>query len=302
MTSCYNIGRQAVVGRVSWLHKTQTLFSRKFIYSNLMPRSITRLSLVPVIRQLLIPFSTKLTCIVQVKYIHDGAGSESDSELEDFPDEVIDLCSESETSFRQLLYCNSEHPLIKQLNASTSVQDVFNFIKEHEFELDGQLVSQAVIVLWNLLKSFSKVNVYDLYQNQVISSMLNPCNILNNYINELCGHRDFETLLQLVDRWNGDMSVDALTATLLYLNKMGVSVYHPVMQKLISHCESAVECYGPRFPLSALSRFTVAVHSRRGLWPILVAKLTLPRILAGIGMLFNVGLCWSINSMAKHVP
>jgi hypothetical protein len=242
-----------------------------------------------VFRELLIPFSTKLTCIVQVKYIHEGV--ESDSELEDSPQEVIDLYSESETSFRQLLYRNSEHPLIEQLNSSTSVQDIFNFIKEHESELDGQLVSQAVIVLWDLQKSFCKVNVLDLYQNQVTTSLLKPCNILNSYINEVHGHQDFEMLLQLVDRWNGDMSVDALTATLLYLNKMGVSVYHPVMQKLISHCECAVECYGPRFPLSALSRFTVAVCSGRGLWPILVTKTTLPRIMAGIGMLFSAGLC-----------
>lgn len=290
MTSWYNIGRHAVVGRVSWLHKTQTSFSRKFISSGLVPKSLTRLSMVPMFRQLLIPSSTKFTCVVHVKYVHEGA--ESDSELEDSPEEVIDLYSESETlSFRQLLYCNSEHPLIKQLNASTSVQDVFNFVKEHEYELGGQLVSQVVIVLWDLQKSFSKVNVLNLCQNQVISSLLNSCNILNNYINEVCGHQDFEMLLQLVDRWNGDMSVDALTATLLYLNKMGVSVYHPVMQKLISRCESAVECYGPRFPLSALSRFAVAVHSRRGLWPIFVAKMMLPRILAGIGTLFNDGLC-----------
>lgn len=285
MRPWYNIGRHAVVGRrVLWLRKTHTLlFSRKFIYSSLVSKSLTTLSLLPVFRQLLIPFSTKLTCIVQVKHVHEGAGSESDSELEDSPDEVIDLYSESETlSFRQLLYRNSKHPLIEQLNASTSVQDVFNFIKEHESELDGQLLSQAVIVLRDLQKSFCKVNVFDLYQNQVISSLLNPRNILNNYINEVHGHEDFEMLLQLVDRWTGDMSADALTATLLCLNKMGMSVYHPVMQELISRCESAVECYGPRFPLSALSRFTVAVHSGRGLWPIFIAKTTLPRILAGI--------------------
>jgi hypothetical protein len=257
-----------------------------------MPKNLTRLAVVPVFRQILIPFTIRLTCIVQVKYVHEGAGSESDSELEDTSEEVIDLYSESETfSFRQLLYRNSEHPLIKQLNASTSVQDVFNFIKEYDCELDGQLVSQAVIVLWDLQKIFYKVNILDLYQNQVISSLLNPYDILNNYISEVCGHPDFEMLLQLVDRWNGDMSVDALTATLLYLNKMGVSLYHPVMQKLISHCESAVECCGPRFPLSALSRFTVAVHSGRGLWPLFISKVTLPRILAGIGMFFSAGLC-----------
>jgi hypothetical protein len=250
-----------------------------------MPKTLTGISFMPVFKQLLIPFSTKLT--VQVKYVHEGAGNESDSELEDSQEEVIDLYSEPETlSFRQLLYHNSQHPLIKQLNASTSVQDVFNFIKEHECDLDGQIVCQAVIVLWDLQKIFYKVNVLDLYQNQVISSLLNPYDILNNYIKQVCGHQDFGVLLHLVDRWNGDMSVDALTATLLYLNKIGVSMCHPVMQKLLSHCESAMECYGPRFPLSALSRFTVAVHSRRGLWPIFISKMTLPRILAGIGMSF----------------
>jgi hypothetical protein len=228
-----------------------------------------------------------VTCIIQVKFTHEGAGSESDSELEETSEVVIDLCNEFETfSFRHLLYPNSEHPLIKQLNLSTSVQDVFNFVREYEFELDAQLVSQAVIVLWDLQKIFYKVNILDLYQNQVINSLLSPYDILKNYMSEVCGHDDFKMLLQLVGQQAGDMSVDALTATLLYLNKMGVGLEHPVMQKLVNHCEALVESCGPRFPLTALSRFTVAVHSRRGLWPVLISKTTMPRILTGIGM-FN---------------
>jgi hypothetical protein len=255
-------------------------------------KDLTRLTLVPLFRQLVIPFCRSVTCIVQVKYVHEGAGSESDSELEEATEEVIDLYNESETfSVRNVLYPNSEHPLIKQLNASTSVQDVFNFIKEHKHELDGQLVSQAVVVLWDLQKIFYKVNVLDLYQNQVVSSLLNPYEIFNNYINEVSGHKDFGMLLQLVGQWSSDMSVDALTATVLYLNKMGVNVHHPVMQKLIDDCEYLLEACGPRFPLTALSRFTVVVHSRRGLWPVLISKMTLPRILTGIGMLFIAGPC-----------
>jgi len=281
MTPWCNIGRHTAVRSVSWFRITHALFSTKFVYSNSFSKDVTRFTLVPFFRQLLIPFGRKLTCIVQVKYVHEEAGSESDSESE----EVIDLYSESETfSVRHLLYPNSEHPLIKHLNGSTSVQDVFNFIREYESELDGQMVSQAVMVLWDLQKIFCKVNVLDLYQNRVISSLLHPHDILKSYINEICGHPDFEMLLQLVDQWNGDMSVDALTATILYLNKMGVIVQNPVMQKLISRCEYMMECYGPRFPLTALSRFTVAVNSRKGLWPILISKMTLPRILAGIGM------------------
>jgi hypothetical protein len=257
-----------------------------------VPEDLTRLTLVPLFRQLLIPFCRNVTCIVQVKYVHEGAGSESDSELEEAPEEVIDLYNESETfSFRNILYSNSEHPLIKHLNASTSVQDVFNFIREYECELDEQLVSQAVLVLWDLQKIFYKVNILDLYQNQVLSSLLNPYEILNNYITEVSGHPDFGMLLQLVGKWHGDMSADALTATVLYLNKMGVSVHHPVMQKLIDRCEYMLESCGPRFPLTALSRFTVAVHSRRGLWPVLISKMTLPRILTGIGMFFSAGPC-----------
>jgi hypothetical protein len=247
---------------------------------------------VSLFRQRLIPFYRKVTCFVQIKYVHEGAGSESDSELEEAHEEMLDLYNESETfSFRNLLYPKSEHPLIKQLNASKSVQDVFNFIRKYKCELDGQIVSQAVIVLWDLQKIFYKVNVLALYRNQVVSSLLNPYDILNDYINEVSGHPDFEMLLQFVDHWNGDMSVDALTATVLYLNKMGVSVLHPVMQKLIDHCEYMLESCGERFPLTALSRFTVAVHSRRGLWPVLVSKTTLPRILSGIGMCFSAGPC-----------
>ncbi|XP_021937564.1 FAST kinase domain-containing protein 1, mitochondrial isoform X2 [Zootermopsis nevadensis] len=280
MTPFYSIGRHTVVRSVSWLRIKRALFSTKFMYSNSVPKDLTRLTLVPLFRQILIPVCNNVTCIVQVKYVHEGAGIESDSELEEAAEEGIDLYNESETfSFRNILYPISEDPLIKQLNASTSVQDVFNFIKGYKCELDGQLVSQAVIILWDLQKIFYKVNVLNLYQNQVLSSLLNPYDILNNYINEVSGHPDFGMLLHLVSQWNEDMSVDALTATILYLNKMGVDVHHPVMQKLIDRCEYMLESCGPRFPLTALSRFTVAVNSGRGLWRVLVSKMTLPRIL-----------------------
>lgn len=308
MTLWYNIGKHATVRSVSWLHITRTLFS-KVLNSDSVPIDLSRLTLMHKPRQLLVPSSRKETCIVQVKFVHEGAGSESDSELEETSEEVIDMYNESETfSFRHLLYPNSEHPLIKQLNLSTSVQDVFNFIREYECEFDGQLVSQAVIVLWDLQKIFYKVNILDSYQNEVINSLLNPYDILKNYISEVCGHDDFKMLLHLVDKQTGDMSVEALTATLLYLNKMGVSVDHPVMQKLINRCESLVESCGPRFPLTALSRFTVAVHSRRGLWSVLISKTTLPRVLAGIGMFNSEGLSkvWkhsmslSIHNFQRH--
>lgn len=290
MTLWYNIGRHTTVRSVSWLRITRTLFS-KLLKSDSVTKDLSNFTLMYKPRQLLIPYSRTVTCIVQVKFLHEGAGSESDSEMEETSEEVIDLYNESETfSFRHLLYPNSEHPLIKQLNLSTSVQDVFNFIRKYECEFDGQLVSQAVIVLWDLQKIFYKVNILDLYQNEVINSLLNPYDILKNYISEVCGHDDFKMLLQLVDKQTEDMSVDALTATVLYLNKMGVSVDHPVMQKLINHCESLVERCGPRFPLTALSRFTVAVHSRRGLWSVLISKKTLPRVLAGIGTFNAEGL------------
>lgn len=290
MTLWYSIGRHATVRSVSWLRITRTLFS-KLLDSDSIPIDLSRLTLMHKPRQLLVPSSRKEACIVQVKFVHEGVESESDSELEETSEDVIDLYNESETfSFRHLLYPNSEHPLIKQLNLSTSVQDVFNFVREYECEFDGQLASQAVIVLWDLQKIFYKVNILDSYQNEVINSLLNPYDILKNYISKVCGHDDFKMLLHLVEKQTGDMSVDAVTATLLYLNKMGVSVDHPVMQKIINHCESLVESCGPRFPLTALSRFTVAVHSRRGLWSVLISKTTLPRVLAGIGMFNSEGL------------
>lgn len=197
MTLWCNIGRHTSIRIVSWLRITRT----KFLNSDSVPKNLSRPTLMHKPQQFLIPYSRKVTCIVQVKFVHEGAGSESDSELDETSEEVIDLCNESETfSFRHILYPNSEHPLIKQLNLSTSVQDVFNFIREYECELDGQLVSQAVIVLWDLQKIFYKVNILDLYQNQVINSLLNPYDILKKYVSEVCGHDDFKMLLQFVDQ------------------------------------------------------------------------------------------------------
>ncbi|KAJ4446649.1 hypothetical protein ANN_13346 [Periplaneta americana] len=92
----------------------------------------------------------------------------------------------------------------------------------------------------------------------------------------------------MVDEWNEDMSADAMTASLLYLNKMGVSQTHPVLQNLVARCESMLEDCGQRFPLTAMSRFAVAVHSRRGLWPVLISNKMLPCVLARIESCDNV--------------
>ncbi|PSN37677.1 hypothetical protein C0J52_05617 [Blattella germanica] len=277
MTYWSKFSHLTVTRTVLRLNKTQPLHYTKLSVLNF---HIRRQLYVPAFRKLFTLYAKTSTQLIQVNFMHDDPGSDSDSEIEEISDDLMDLYNYPEAfSVRHLLYPDTECPLIKQLNESTSVQDVFNFIREHELDLDAQLVSQSVLVLWDLQKIFYKVNAMNSHPSPLITELLNPYDVLKQYIQKVSGHEDFGLILKLVDKHCEDFSADALTAVLLYLSKMGVGLNRPVMQKLIAHCEMMLEKYGSRIPLTALSRFTVAIHSKRGLWPILISKQALPHLL-----------------------
>ena len=221
---------------------------------------------------------------VHVKLAHHDATSNTDSDS-DGDDEIMDFYNESELfSIRHLLYPNSEDYHIKELNNSTAIQDVFTFIKTHENDMNGQLVSQSVLVLWDLQNIYYKVNAMNLHPSPIISALLNPHEVIKNYVVEVSAHEDFERLLNFVNKCYWDLSVDELTAVLLYLNKMGVSLHHEVMQNIICRCEAMLDDSVEQFTLAALSRFTLTIHSKAGLWPVMISRKTLPYIVSSMGM------------------
>ncbi|XP_059479937.1 FAST kinase domain-containing protein 1, mitochondrial [Neocloeon triangulifer] len=178
--------------------------------------------------------------------------SVSSDDLESGSDEDIEIDSKedvvSSEVFRSFLYPEENQPLFKQLNEAGSVQDIFVFLHKHKNELNPVLVSQAVMVLWDMQRLFHQFCTEEFLADSVAE--------LKSYIKAVNGHPDFEALLRSVGEHCDDLGPDPLTCLLLYLGKMGVDLRHPVMQKLLIAGSKKIK----EFPLTALSRFLVSVQ------------------------------------------
>ncbi|KAJ9581987.1 hypothetical protein L9F63_003677, partial [Diploptera punctata] len=277
MTSWYKIGQLRSTRNMLRLPGTYHKFSSTFHF----PKLFTKRNLVQIIRPFMSPYMRSVSVTVHVKCVHGDAVSGSDSESD--VDEIMDFYNEPETtSVRHLLYPNCQDPLMKKLNESTTVQHVFNFMREHEHEMNGKLVSQSVLVLWDLQNMYYRARATNIHPSPVISALLNPRDVIRKYVSEVNSHQDFDLLLKLVNECYQQLSVDTLSAVLLYLNKMGVNLQHDVMQNIIAHCEAILEDRGREFTLTALSRFTVTIHMKQGLWPIMISKNTLPYLISNL--------------------
>ncbi|CAB3375268.1 Hypothetical predicted protein [Cloeon dipterum] len=172
--------------------------------------------------------------------------SDSDQDIEPALDVKDELSSET---YRAFLYPNETLPLFKQLNEAKSVQDIFAFMHKHKDELNPILVSQAVMVLWDLQRLFLQYCTEEFLADSIAE--------LKSYIKAVNGHPDFNALLRSISDHCEDLKPDALTCLLLYLGKMGVQLTHPTMQKLLLVSSGKID----QFPLTALSRFLVALQT-----------------------------------------
>jgi hypothetical protein len=60
----------------------------------------------------------------------------------------------SSEMYRSFLYPGEQDPMFQQLNMAQSSQQVFVFLHKHQHQLTPVLVSQAVMVLWDLQRSY----------------------------------------------------------------------------------------------------------------------------------------------------
>ncbi|XP_049938097.1 FAST kinase domain-containing protein 1, mitochondrial [Schistocerca serialis cubense] len=218
----------------------------------------------------------------------DTDDSESDefSEQDDDPD--YEKLKEMSESLRNFLYPDSEDPLLLKLKTCMSVQEVFNIIRPTELQLTSQHVSQAVLVLWDLQKIFYRVYAKEEDEAKVYNPAVGTSDSLRHYINVVSNHEDFKHLIELVNRTYLQMTPDAATCTLLYLRKMDVRLTHPVMQNLVAYCASLIESLSTHFPLTALSRFTVAVYIPNSIWTCMILKEVIPLIYSALDRCENI--------------
>nr|CAD7572763.1 unnamed protein product [Timema californicum] len=241
------------------------------------------------IKHFLIPNSRVSLCFVRTHSVVKDV-SECDNELEE--NLTTNLFEDAETqdsdSFRDILYPNSNDPIIKLLNSCSSVQNVFDVVKQNENFINACQISQAVLVLWNLQRIFYSVSIRENNEATAFVSSSDPNTLLENYICKVTNHSDFELLLHLVEQHIDELSIDALTCTLLYLRKMNVSINKSVILNLIDHCLLLLKNKSFNFPLTALSRFIVAVNQHKGLWTVFILQHTLPKILESLDSCNNV--------------
>ncbi|XP_047121376.1 FAST kinase domain-containing protein 1, mitochondrial isoform X2 [Schistocerca piceifrons] len=218
----------------------------------------------------------------------DSDDSESDefSEQDDDPD--YEKLKEMSESLRNFLYPDSEDPLLLKLKTCMSVQEVFKIIRPTELQLTSQHVSQAVLVLWDLQKIFYRVYAKEEDEAKFYTPAVGTSDSLRHYINVVSNHEDFKHLIELVNRTYLQMTPDAATCTLLYLRKMDVHLTHPVMQNLVAYCASLIESLSTHFPLTALSRFTVAVYIPNSIWTCMILKEVIPLIYSALDRCENI--------------
>nr|CAD7455775.1 unnamed protein product [Timema tahoe] len=241
------------------------------------------------IKHFLIPNSSVSLCFVRTHSVVKDV-SECDNEIEESL--ATNLFEDAETqdsdSFRDILYPNSNDPIIKLLNSCSSVQNVFDVVKKNESCINACQISQAVLVLWNLQRIFYNVSIRENNEGTAFVSSSDPNTLLENYICKVTNHSDFELLLHLVEQHIDELSIDALTCTLLYLRKMNVSMNKSVILNLMDHCLLLLKNKSVHFPLTALSRFIVAVNQHKGLWTVFILQHTLPNILECLDSCNNV--------------
>lgn len=88
--------------------------------------------------------------------VHQVRGLASDN----FEDDAVDEDESKEDglvsseAYRSFLYPGEQDPMFLQLNEAKSSQQVFVFLHKHQHQLSPLLVSQAVMILWDLQRSY----------------------------------------------------------------------------------------------------------------------------------------------------
>lgn len=193
------------------------------------------------------------------------------------------------TDVRPLLQSQqSQDPIFIKLSECSSVQSVINILDTELNNFKPDHVLQTIMVLWDLQRSYININemLYEDSFHDQQPSLYDPHILLENYIKEINSHEKFQQLIEKVAETYQQFDLEALSCVLLYLTKMGVEIESNTSQKLIQHFESLVD-KSEVVSMSAASRFLVAVHQQKGLYPILVSSFLYPKILEALGKLNN---------------
>lgn len=201
------------------------------------------------------------------KSCHSFKGDDSDSDNEDI---------EFKRDIKNIILPNYDDVLAAKINESKSLQEIFDLIQNNNNQLNWKSISMAIAMIRELQIIYYRVCLYEKNLDNY-STVSEDCfkNILTNH--------DFLNLLNLTEKHYAFMDIQCLSYSLLCLHKIGVDINSTVNQKMSLRLKKLlmsipVEEIQP----CILSRYIVAIVSRRDLsgllilkdiWPIIIKKL-----------------------------
>lgn len=180
---------------------------------------------------------------------------------------------------RTLLYKDSNDNIIMQLNQCQSIQSVFDLIRKEKLNMKSHHLCQTVLVLSDLQRSFDQFYVQELENSEVETS---PQDMMLDYMSELKKHKDFISLLDLIEENYSVLSLDELSCAIFYLKRMGINNTDNVLNSMIELFYEKVK--SNEFPsIQSLERYTSVFEARDSLRFVPVAAKMLPLLLTSLG-------------------
>lgn len=171
--------------------------------------------------------------------------------------------------------------LLNELFRFTTAEQIFSFIDGNIEELTKQQAIRCVLVLWEYYKSNGQRAQSPIPANATATTTTTTTlptdaksRLTLDITSESCAR-----LLQRIGHLTADLNPDELTICLLYLSKLGWDNHHPVMQQLLDACLERLKDDQIYFPLTALSRFAVAVNSFKDIYTFFMCQDAFARML-----------------------
>lgn len=200
--------------------------------------------------------------------------------------EAVDIEEHSE-HFRNTLYPDSKDPLMLEIKTCNSIELLLDILKDNEINLKSEHYCQTILVLWDLLTSFGDV---------VFEPGGRPISIpVSKYLSNSKNHSEYilfsdlsPILFKALAFISSDLkrlSTESLVCSILYSNRLGVSMQHPYIQALFTEVVSLLGMEDEnQFSISALSRLTLVLSDFDDyLWAKLSLIKTLPLLYKHFG-------------------
>ncbi|XP_055920342.1 FAST kinase domain-containing protein 1, mitochondrial isoform X2 [Eupeodes corollae] len=163
-------------------------------------------------------------------------------------------------SFKHVLYPEEDH-ILKRINACCSSQKLLDMFAKDGAQFQPAHVVQTVILLWDFCR---KLESQTSEAQKVIKE-----------------DEKFEILLAKLLEAVEDLNPNEMTCCYLYLKRIGLDPKHKLMQQLMVCILETIK-KGDNIPLSALSRFSVAVSTDKTINTSLVCRNMLPHLVKAL--------------------